>query len=141
MERIRKLDPDSARQFDREMNVRRLELRMRWNEVAQLARMSVQNLSGIRKGKINLSEIAELSLEEALRWEPGSIEAIFAGKPPTRRPRRAEVDQLRDDTERDIWAVGVEGGLSEERIWWHIDNRRRRLAQDAAGQPPNQSSA
>lgn len=68
---------DARARLDRAMNDQRLELRLRWVEVARRARMSVQNLSLIRKGKIDITDLAAANLEEAFEWDRGRIKDIL----------------------------------------------------------------
>lgn len=70
------------------MDARRVDRRMRWVEVAERAQMSVQNLSLIRKGKINITDLAAANLEDALEWAPGSIAAVLAGGDATLKARQ-----------------------------------------------------
>lgn len=59
------------------MNDQRLKLRRRWVEVARRAGMSVTNLNLIRKGQINITDIAAANLEDALEWPQGRIQEIL----------------------------------------------------------------
>lgn len=73
---------DDARiHLDQVMNDRRIELRLRWVEVGRRARMSVQNLSLIRKGKIEITDLAAANLEDAFEWPRGRIKAILEDRP------------------------------------------------------------
>lgn len=74
------------------MNKRRLQLGMRWREVAQRAGMTEQNLIKIRKGTISVTEDAAAGIERALRWQPGSVFAILAGDDPVPRSSGLPMD-------------------------------------------------
>lgn len=65
------------------MNQRRRQLRMQWIDVAERAGMGVQNLLRIRTGQIGISEKAADGIDDALGWEPGSVEKILNGGKPT----------------------------------------------------------
>lgn len=70
--------------LDEWMEERRLELRLRWGQVARRADMSTQNLLRIRKGQIGISWEAADGIEEALQWKRGSVEAaVLRGVKPT----------------------------------------------------------
>jgi hypothetical protein len=66
------------------VDARTVELRLRLREVASRAHMSEPNLYRIRTGE-TITRAAKIALEEALEWEPGSIDAILAGGEPTVR--------------------------------------------------------
>lgn len=87
-------DVAARKRLDAKMNEGRVALRLKWVEVAQRARMSVQNLSLIRKGDITITELAAANLEDALEWAPGSVAAILAGREPTLRARPDEVGAI-----------------------------------------------
>lgn len=80
------MQPDShARsRLSVEMNKRRLELRLRWNQVAERASISIAHLSRIRNGEAPLSDLAKSSIETALEWPPGAIGRLLdEGDPQT----------------------------------------------------------
>lgn len=118
------------------MNAQRLKLKLRWTHVADRAQMDESHLRRIRRGDIEITELAAQQIEEALDWQPGSVHAILAGGLPTTKPPRIEVDPLRDETEREIWRfVKIVG---EDIAWQHIDERRERLSEeDRQRQPKN----
>lgn len=62
---------------------RALELDLNLLDVARGAQMSQSNLFRIRRGDIAITAISAKRLEEALKWEYGSIAAIEAGGEPT----------------------------------------------------------
>jgi transcriptional regulator with XRE-family HTH domain len=79
------------------MNRRRLDLGIRWREVAQRAGMTEQNLIKIRKGVTNLTEDAGAAIERALRWQAGSVAAVIMGDEPVEshapdRPTRPGIE-------------------------------------------------
>lgn len=69
---------DARERLDQAMNERRLDLRIRWVEVARRASMSVTNLNLIRKGRIAITDLAAANLEDALEWEQGHIARVLA---------------------------------------------------------------
>jgi hypothetical protein len=64
------------------MNARRVALRLHWDEVAARADISVTHLRRIRKGEYLPSPLIQSKLEEALRWDRGSIQHILDGDDP-----------------------------------------------------------
>lgn len=60
------------------MDRRRVELRLKWNQVAQRANMSIGHLHRIRNNEAPLSDLAKASLEAALELPRGAIDAILA---------------------------------------------------------------
>jgi hypothetical protein len=73
------MDDDRGTGLDAAMNERRLELRLRWAEVARRAGMSYPNLRRIRNGDISLTEFAATGIDQALKWPPGTAMAKHAG--------------------------------------------------------------
>jgi transcriptional regulator with XRE-family HTH domain len=65
------------------MEQRRIALRMAWQDVAKAANLSVAGLGAIRRGERSPMPLTRRKLEDALRWQAGSIEAIQAGGDPT----------------------------------------------------------
>jgi transcriptional regulator with XRE-family HTH domain len=67
-----------------QLNKRRLQLGIRWVEVARRAGMTPQNLSRIRRGEISLTRDAAAGIERALQFAEGSV---ADGNPvPTKEP-------------------------------------------------------
>lgn len=97
--------------LDRAMDGRRLDLGLSWQDVAAAAKVSVATLRAIRSGTNRPSPLTKRRVEEALRWEPGSVDAIYADRqpvpagsepaPPSRTERLEEIQrQLEDLTEQ-----------------------------------------
>lgn len=72
-----------ARRLSEAMEKRRLELRMKWTQVADRADLSGAGLSAIRRGDRSPSPLTRARIEHALGWAPGSVEAILDGREPT----------------------------------------------------------
>lgn len=73
------------------MDVRRSELQLTWNEVAEKAGITRE---GLRRTRVKTGPIRSLTkrgIENALAWEPGSIDSILAGGEPTVRVRHVPV--------------------------------------------------
>ncbi|MFD0850833.1 helix-turn-helix domain-containing protein, partial [Actinomadura adrarensis] len=64
------------------MNERRLELGMKWDEVAQAAGIKPPTLRAIRNGTNGPSELSQRGIERAMQWEVGSVRAVLAGGDP-----------------------------------------------------------
>lgn len=140
-----------------QMNRYRLRLGLRWTHVATRAGMTEPNLRRIRNGEYAVTDWAAARIEKALRWEPGSIDAILAGGTPTElteqtddgerrdhsRERAAapepaagrhrelplEPPGLRNEFEREIWSMTV---LIEDYRWFYIWRRRLLVEDDPA---------
>lgn len=78
---------------------RRLELGMRWDEVAAAAGIKPPTLRAIRNGTNRPSALTQRGLERALSWPTGTIDAILAGQdaPPM---TMAEAETMMDENER-----------------------------------------
>jgi hypothetical protein len=63
------------------MNESRLDLRLRWTEVARRAGIDSSTLRRIRYGEGAVSDLAARGLEDALEWPHGTIAALLAGEP------------------------------------------------------------
>lgn len=64
------------------MNQRRLDLGLKWREVAERSGMTAFHLQRIRANQVPLSQDAEAGIQRALRWRRGSITAVLAGGEP-----------------------------------------------------------
>lgn len=76
--------------LDALMNARRLQLGMDWQDVADVARIRTQTLRVVRQGGNEPSDKTKYGLEVALRWEPGSVDAVLGGGDPTPTEGQAE---------------------------------------------------
>jgi transcriptional regulator with XRE-family HTH domain len=76
------------------MEKRRLELRLKWTQVAEQADMSQAGLGAIRRGERSPSSLARARIEHALQWEPGSVDAIIAGGDPANARPPAEATSV-----------------------------------------------
>lgn len=84
------------------MEQRRVELRMSWREVSTAAGMSYEGLRAIRKGDRRPNAVTKGRLEDALHWEPGSIDKLLTGGDPTEakqqsRPNPDELEGIIED--------------------------------------------
>lgn len=87
------------------MDERRGHLRMTWDNVAEVAGVSVETVYRAASGR-PMRTPTKKGIEEALRWAPGSVDAILDGGEPTpldaaepepdrARDRDAELVELR----------------------------------------------
>lgn len=67
------------------METRRADLRIKWQDVARRADISIATLGRVRRGEGDLTTDTKYGLEDALRWTRGSIDAVLAGGTPTAR--------------------------------------------------------
>ncbi|MGI5155759.1 helix-turn-helix domain-containing protein [Microbispora sp. CA-102843] len=72
----KRLLPEEGR---RALESRAEQLRLTWDAVADRAGMSVAHLRRIRKGETPITSQMAAGLEEALKLQPGSIDALLAG--------------------------------------------------------------
>jgi hypothetical protein len=63
------------------MTESRLDLRLRWTEVAKRAGIDSSTLRRIRYGEGAISDLAARGLEDALEWPHGTIAALLGGEP------------------------------------------------------------
>lgn len=89
------------------MDARRIELRLRWKKVADLAGMSEANLLRIRNGEIALTPFAAAGIESALQWAKGSVDSVLGGQDarpahPEHSPPDDELDALIAAAKRDV---------------------------------------
>lgn len=82
------------------MDARRLELGMTWEEVASAAGIKPPTLRAIRNGTNRPSQLTKRGIERALRWAPGSVDAILAGGDPTPAGPYAHLSNVRITTTR-----------------------------------------
>lgn len=75
-------DTDERTRLAAEMDRRRIRLGLRWEHIADKARISTTHLRKIRRGDAGASEVVIAGLEDALQWKRGSIAAILAGDSP-----------------------------------------------------------
>lgn len=76
-------DTDERTRLAAEMDRRRVALGLRWENIADKARISTTHLRKFRRGDAGISSVVEAALEDALQWENGSIAAIRRGSDPT----------------------------------------------------------
>lgn len=58
------------------MDQRRLQLRMRWDDIARAAEITPAFLRKIRNGESQASALTKARLEDVLQWKQGTIDAI-----------------------------------------------------------------
>jgi hypothetical protein len=71
---------DSARQrLDKRMEERRVELGLRWRQIADEIGLSVETLRATRKGKADISPFTRRAIERGLKWPPDEVDRIIEG--------------------------------------------------------------
>lgn len=78
-------EPPHAR-LEQEMNARRLELRMRWVDIARAAGISPEALRSIRRGDYRPTDLTAQAIDAALGWKRGSTHAVLDGGSPSLAP-------------------------------------------------------
>jgi hypothetical protein len=71
--------PEERRRLAALMDERRLELGLRWQEVASAGGISLRALNNARTGDREIRPLTRRGIERGLRWAPGSIERILSG--------------------------------------------------------------
>lgn len=64
------------------MDERRQALGMTWAEVARDAGITIETLRAVRRGKNEPSGLTKRGLDNALQWEPGSVQSVLSGRDP-----------------------------------------------------------
>ena len=87
------------------IETRRGELGLSLREVAGLAGVTGETLRAVRKGSNEPSSLTKRGIERALKWTPGSVDAVLAGIAPTERtPTRTSMEDAevlaRENAER-----------------------------------------
>lgn len=100
-----------------QMNERRLDLGLTWDQVASDAKIHRETLRQIRRGTSELRGLTKRGIERALHWEPGSIDLILAGGSPVptgeTTPVRQETPEQRLDRLYREWKALDPDGLRE----------------------------
>lgn len=121
------METDKAEQrLEQAMNERRLDLGMRWNEVARRAGVSTETLFRFRKGL--RTEETTHAVERALQWQRGSVDIILAGGQPS---ADAGTSEVRHDDRNDVAELKrMAAALIEhaEQLQKHIEALERRRA-------------
>ena len=76
------ISPEARERLASLMDDRRLELRLRWREVAEAGGISYEALRDVRNGKGGIRRLTERAIEAGLQWAPGSIAQILDGGDP-----------------------------------------------------------
>jgi hypothetical protein len=140
-------DPDlrTRKRLDDEMNRRRVELGLRWKDVASEAGLSYESLRAVRAGSYGMMrDLTAAGIERGLRWAPGSVKAILAGGQPTHVeavPAARGVEEIDTETISPRRAMDVlttiGATLGDEAFWEAFyliaDNRRRRELDQRTG--------
>ncbi|MDX3170070.1 helix-turn-helix transcriptional regulator [Streptomyces scabiei] len=75
--------PEPHERLDEAMNQRRLELRLKWRDLAEAAGITYEALRAIRRGESRPTEFTARALDAVLRWAPGGVYAILDGGGPS----------------------------------------------------------
>ncbi|MCP2339236.1 hypothetical protein [Actinomadura rupiterrae] len=115
-------DQETARErLARLMDERRSELRRTWAEVANEAGITRQGLSRLRAGTGLIRSTTKRGLEDALRWQPRSIDRILAGGYPDPIPEGASEDEFtRLDRMYEAWRRSVDAEDDQDRTRGHV---------------------
>ena len=93
-------DPEARRRLGTLMDQRRLELGLRWQDVADAGGVSLKALHSARTGNASIRPLTQQAIENGLRWEHGSIQRVMEDGDPI--PLRAVTGvELADATEQE----------------------------------------
>lgn len=95
-----------ATPLDKYMNRRRLDLGMKWRDVAHDGGVSYEAVRSARTGEGVPADLTKRGIERALKWKPGSVDAILNGGEPT---------PLAPQAEREVTITELAAQLAEER--------------------------
>jgi hypothetical protein len=90
------------------MDERRAELRLRWRDVADLGGLSYEVIRAVRNGTGEIRLLTQRGIEDGLKWQQGSIQAILSGGDPVPVP-----DAPPADDERNAW-LGLPPDMTAE---------------------------
>lgn len=115
------------------MEERRLDLGLRWNDVAAESGMSVEGLRAMRRDGAVPRPLNQRGIEKALRWERGSIDRILQGEDPVpvAAAPDAELDALERSLDLDLSALDPELRRALLRHYQRIDERMSELERQA----------
>lgn len=126
-------DPEARKRLADLMNVARARQRMTWEDVAQRGGISVALLRNIRKDRAPITLDSEVAIERGLRLPDGWVRRVLTGDEVTAEERRDE-PELRDDGERQIWAMdALDEDLRREYIRMYRERKQRHTKDQAAG--------
>jgi hypothetical protein len=80
------ISPEARERLASLMDDRRLELGLRWRDVAEAGGVSYEALRDVRNGSGGIRRLTEHAIETGLRWEAGSVRRILDGGEPLVRP-------------------------------------------------------
>lgn len=69
------------------MNDRRVDLGLRWTEVAEMGGVSAETLRAMRRTSAPLRDLTKAGIEKGLRWKRGSVDQVLAGGDPVPEAR------------------------------------------------------
>ena len=90
------------------MNERRVDLGLRWADVAQVSEVSPETLRAIRRTDAPLRDLTKAGIEKGLRWERGSVDTILKGGDPVpddSDPDFPDLSALSPERRRDLIAA------------------------------------
>lgn len=113
------------------MDDARLELGLRWSQVAKNVGMTPQNLLRIRKGEIAVTPLAGRSIELTFNWPRGRVEELEAQR--TRLPDPAQFDDTPVEDVARVIAAMIDGNrYSDQQIADTIRSIRERRSTNSA---------
>jgi hypothetical protein len=76
------ISPEARERLASRMDDRRLELGLRWRDVAEAGGISYEALRDVRNGTRGIRRLTEHAIEVGLQWAAGSVQGILADRDP-----------------------------------------------------------
>lgn len=99
------INDDARKRLDAAMDARRLELDLEWREVAEHGGITYETLRAARRGAGNIPTKTRRAIERGLRWAPGSVTEVLAGRAATPQGRVLIAGDVAEARERILSAT------------------------------------
>ncbi|MDX8050437.1 hypothetical protein SK571_13680 [Lentzea sp. BCCO 10_0798] len=99
------IDESARQRLDDAMDARRLDLGLEWREVAEQGGISYETLRAARRGTSNIPTKTRRAIERGLRWSPGSVTEVLAGRQPVPEGRALMTGEIAEGRERILSAT------------------------------------
>src|ERR1039457_1914194 len=78
-------EPEARTRLAQRMNARRIDLGLRWADVAAIGGVSAETLRAGRRDLGPLRDLTKAAIENGLQWQRGSVDRIIGGGEPAVR--------------------------------------------------------
>lgn len=124
-------DSDNTTPLDRAIQQRLAEIGMDYTALAAESGVRTQTIRDLRRGRTRrVRDLTAWALDDALRWERGSLQAVMAGGTPTPLlpPPQPTMDRT-DEIEQSAWILHGAMRAGEEVYIDAVDRMTKRLSQ------------